>query len=306
MEDNICAPKKYDPENNTCFSLDQLVELVKAYNRHITKKKLKPYVDENKLEIKYQTVEPIEIRNDKKYLLTQLKKRFDHICGDNESCLTKQEFMNEIAVEMRDDIKNAFRPQGPKKSNEWLSTFDINNIMVQYEDIYPEFRFLGAVPLDCDELSFCTLYDLDFDVCLTDGIRYLGIIFNLDRYGQPGSHWVTLFIDLHEGEICFCDSNGNPPVHNIKKIIEKFMDFYLRKTGNKATYKCNKNAYQQDDTECGVYSCNFIIRKLAGESFESIVNNPLSFREINSCRNAYFRNKPSKYPTHAKCNPIRP
>ncbi len=51
--------------------------------------------------------------------------------------------MNEIVGEMRESILNdTFRAEGPASATEWLSTIDINNIMSQYEKVYPHFKFL--------------------------------------------------------------------------------------------------------------------------------------------------------------------
>lgn len=293
---NICAPQKYDKENNTCFTIEQLMEMASAYNRYLAKQKLQNAMTTD--------IPFINIKPDKKYLLRELKKRFDKICGINEICLTKQSFMNEIVKEMREELENdTFRPEGPKAAHEWLSTFDINNFMKQYQKIYPDFIFFGAVPLNCEQLSFCSLFKIDFDKYRKQKINYLGIIFNLDRYGEPGSHWVTVFIDMKNGEINFCDSTGKPPREDILTFINKFLDYYQNIDGKKAIYKYNKIAYQMDNSECGIYASNFIIRRLAGESFDSIVNNYLSFKDINSCRNAYFRNAISDQRPHPKCDP---
>ena len=296
MTQNICAPKKYS--NNSCFNLKQLMELASAYNRFLVKSKLNPNDKRT-----FKGADLIDVKPNSTYLLLELRKRFNKICNGDDICLVHQAFMNEIITEVRDDIlNNSFRPMGPKNPTEWLSTFDINNIMEQYEKIYDNFKFLGAVPLDCNELKHCSLYNLNFDN-FDKNIRYIAVIFNLDKYGQSGSHWVTLFIDLN-GEIYFCDSIGKPPNEYIQKIINNFLNYYKSKTGTNAIYKYNKNSYQKDETECGVYACNFIIRKLGGESFEEIVNNPLTFKEINSCRNLYFRNKPSAHKIHKKCEII--
>jgi len=299
MPKNICAPNKYDPENNTCFAIDQLVEIAKAYNRHVTKTKLDPVSKQ-----KYDGANLIKIKSDKTYLLSELKKRFDNICHGDEYCMTQQSFMNEIVGEIRDDItNNTFRTKGPDNSKEWLSTVDIDNIMSQYENIYPNFKFFGAVPLNCDELPFCSLYKLDFGNYIKNKFVDLAIIFNLDKYGQPGSHWVALFIELRNGKIYYCDSTGKRPMENIQQIIDQFIEFHKNKTGKSAVYKYNDKSYQQDSSECGIYACNFIIRKLAGEKFEDIINHALNFEEINSCRNIYFRNNTSKFKSHAKCDP---
>lgn len=299
MNANMCAPGKYDSKNNTCFTVEQLTEMVGAYNRYMTKTQLNPRQERTS-----GGADLINIKVDKKYLLSELRKRFETICKNDEVCLTQQAFMNEIVKEMRDDIINdTFRSIGPTNPKEWLSTDDINNIMSQYENVHPNFKFFGAVPLNCDELSFCSLYKLDFDKYVHDNIDYVGVVFNLDRHGQPGSHWVALFIDIKHGEINFCDSNGRQPVDNISEIINQFTKFYKKKTGTDAKYKYNTIPYQKDGSECGVYSCNFIIRKLSGESFDQIVGNALNFKNINSCRNAYFRNMPSSYRVHNKCDP---
>lgn len=297
MDKTICAPGKYDKKNKTCLTTNQLVQMAKAYNRFSAKNMLNPN------HIKNMNGGLIDIKNDKNFLLKQFKNIMDNVCNDSEICWTKQNFMNEVVKEMREDIGKNFRPNGPENPKEWLSTSDINDIMTQYQEIYPDFIFLGAVPLDCDNLSFCKLYNLNFAEYQKKKINQLGIIFNLDKYGQPGSHWVSLYINLKSGEICFCDSIGNEPIQNVNTIIKSFKKFYQNLTGSQATCHINTNPYQQDESECGIYSCNFLIRKLSGEDFDSIVNNPLTFKEINSCRNVYFNNKPSQYEPHIKCDP---
>lgn len=301
MNTDICAPRKYDSKNDTCFTIEQLMEMARAYNRYISKVKLSP-----KKMMEIGGAELIQITHDKPYLLNEFRTRFKTICDESELCITQQAFMKEIVDEMHDDILfGTIRPTGPDNPKEWLSTNDINAIMKQYENVYDDFKFFGAVPLNCNELSFCSLFKLNFDKYEKQRINKLGIIFNLDKYGEPGSHWVALFIDIAAGEIYFCDSMGHEPTDNIKKIIEQFQKFYKKKTGKDAIYEYNTHSYQKDGSECGVYSCNFIIRKLAGETFKQIVEKPLAFKQINSCRNVYFSNKPSKFEPNEYCDPMK-
>ena len=297
MKDN-CAPGKYDKKHNTCFDIDQLMLMAQAYNRFLTKNHFNPS------NVKKVDSGLIEIKRDKYFLLLQFKKIFDNVCKESQECWSNQEFMNQIVDEMKNDIiNNTFRPIGPTNPNEWLSTSDINNIMYQYQNIYSDFIFLGAVPLNCDDFEFCALHRLKFADYEKKRIKQLAIIFNLDRYGEPGSHWVALYMNLSNGEICFCDSNGKQPVDNINNIINNFKKYFKNKTGKNATCHVNIKSYQKDGSECGVYSCNFIIRKLAGESFDSIIKNSLSFKQINSCRNIYFRNGTSIHDPTLGCDP---
>lgn len=294
---NHCAPGKFDSKNNTCFTIDQLLEMSKAYNRYLTINKF----TEGNLN---KSAKLIDIRNDKKYLLKELYKRFNNICKNNEKCITKQDFMNEIVKEMREDIlNNTFRPEGPEKSTEWLTTNNINKIMEQYEKKYSNFKFLGAVPLDCNEVSFCSLYQLDYNDLLEKNKTKIGIVFNHDKFGSPGSHWVALFIDISKGELNFTDSSGSGPIKNILQVIKEFKKWYKKNFNKNAIVKINNKKYQTDSSECGVYSINFIIQRLAGNTFEDIISKPLKFEEINSCRNVYFNNKPSKFNINEKCDP---
>ena len=296
---NICAPDKYDKNSKSCFTTNQLIEMTKAYNRYVTKQRMAPSRNNN-----FNNAELIKIKSDKEYLIDNLMKRFNNVCNGNEICLTQQDFMNDVLKEVRDDIENdTFRPNGPAKSTEWLSTTDINNIMKQYETVFPGFKFMGAVPLDCNDHSFCSLYQINFNEHENNGITKMGVVFNHDRYGESGSHWVALYINIEAGEIYFCDSMGKEPIGNIKHVIKSYMDYYKKKTGTNAIYRQNTKSYQKDQSECGVYSCNFIIRNLNGEKFEDIVNNPLTFQGINSCRNVYFRNKTSKFKENPMCDP---
>jgi hypothetical protein len=284
MNKNACAPGMYDDANNTCFSLEQLVELAGAYNRYITKMSLSP---KNMSKNNRTAIKSITIKKDKKYLLNELRNRFESVCHGSDVCMTKQMFMNEI-VHKEYIIESALRPEGPGKRKEWLVTRDITAILDQYESIYPNFKFIGTVPSDCSILDYCPLFNFDFQSKLDEGITRLGIVFNHDTHDEDGSHWVSMFIDLKKKELYFCDSAGGNPVGKINQVIKDFKKW----AGPNSVYKKNIKKYQKDKSECGVYSCNFIIRLLGGESFEDVVNNPLRFEEINSCRNKYFSNTP--------------
>ena len=52
----------------------------------------------------------------------------------------------------------------------------------------------------------------------------------------------------------------------------------------------NKVQHQFKNTECGVYSINFIVRLVGGETFDEITHNILKDDFMNKCSNTYFRN----------------
>lgn len=239
-----------------------LIEFALAFNKYIETKNIKPII---------VTVAPV-------YIYAQLQDGFNKLGGLSESLVA--------------EIDKLVRPIGPAKDTQWLSNFDIMNAMSKYEKDNPDFQFFGAVPLDCESYGFCPLKSVDFNQA-----HKIGIIYNLDRYGQKGSHWVALYADVDKCEIYFSDSAGKPPRPNIQSFIDRF----IAHCGNKAVYKYNTKAYQKDDTECGVYSINFIVRLLNGDKYEDIIKTAPTFEQINSCRNVYFANQTSKYVSGYKC-----
>ena len=278
-----CAPGKKFTEGS-CFTVDNLVQIAEEFNKQHPKKSF-------------------SIIKDKKYLLKHLTSKLsknyncnDEICWLNTS-LVKNLNNNEIQY-------YTFRPEGPDGQYEWLSTTDINNVMHQYEEKYPEFNFLGAVPYDFEDLEGLDTYQLDFDDLLEEGKSKIGLVINLDTHDKSGSHWVGLYSDLLNRKIYFFDSFAKKPGKRIRNFIAKIFEYTYNKKhntnlnidkilkgGNLSKYdvRYNKVQHQFKNSECGVYSMNFIIRLLNGETFDEIVNNVTKDDAMNACRRVYFR-----------------
>ena len=62
------------------------------------------------------------------------------------------------------------------------------------------------------------------------------------------------------------------------------------------TIDYNRNRHQYKNSECGVYSLNFILRLLNGHTFEEISKNKVLDDDINKCRDTYFRFEKNKNP----------
>jgi len=273
-----CAPeKKY--KDGTCFSLNNLCSLVRAYNE----------VNDNIIELKFNVPED-QRREYRKYLLQQLTDRLKNICKD-QLCWLKQEFVKKMSVQEQNDILyNTHRPSGPQGKFTWLNTINLDEVMSQYENMYPEFKYLGTVPMDFDYLEEkYRLSKYNYDEFLDKNIYKFGVIFNLDKSNQSGSHWVALYADMKDGIITFFDSYGMDPTKEIK-ILMNAMGQYCKNP----TYEQNTKRHQYKNSECGVYSINFIARRLAGETLQDISKERLKDESVNLCRAVYFKNKPDR------------
>ncbi len=177
--------------------------------------------------------------------------------------------------------------------------------MDQYQKKYPDFMFLGAVPVDFDELPELGIKDLNFKELSAKGKKRIGIIFNLDEHYKNGSHWVAGFTDIDKGQVYFFDSYGIGPEPRIRKLLRRMarQSQDILRTGGQQEgvsgagpergkvsldVRYNKHRHQFGNSECGVYSINFILRLLQGETFDVITENVTKDDTINKCRNTYF------------------
>jgi len=298
-----CAPdKKYT--SNSCFSYESLIEIGKNYNKKNSNK--------------------INIDLSKEDLVKELEIRLSDKCSD-QICWLR----HDIVKELRNKEINSytFRPTGPDKQYEWLNTININEVIDQYHKLYPEFLYLGAVPSDFEDLELLGISNLDFKELEKNNKYKIGLVINLDEHYKSGSHWVGLFFNLKEYQIYYFDSVGKSPIKRLKIFINKIIKYLYYKKYNESLNinnflnKLKKNIskfeifdksnkyniiynniinnmdirynniqHQYKNSECGVYSINFITRIINGEPFDNIINNPTSDDEINKYREMYFRN----------------
>ena len=253
--------------NKTCMKMDTLKKLVK----HINKDKRF-----NNIEItKYNS-------KNKEKLIKKIKKELS--CSTNlDFCVLKKE------DEFYDILKKDFKPKGPIKNEEWLSTLDIMKVMEQYEEKYKDFEFLGPFPID-----FHFLYKDFMNINIKKLIKNhkkLGIIFNTDDSNGSGEHWISLFLDLKDKTICFFDSSSDKPPKEIKKLITQLKRSCKKEYKTDMKIIINEKQFQYDNSSCGIYSLFFIISRLEGKSCNYLFdkNSKICDKLMYKKRKEYFR-----------------
>jgi len=294
--DEKCAPSKTF-KDGSCLSLKSLKEIGENYNK--------------------KNQDKIKISDNKNDLVEQLEKKLAKTC-DNQTCWLRLDVVQGIENEkIKEEIEeNTFRPEGPKKKYEWLSTTDINSVIAQYQEKYKNFLFLGAVPADFEDLPVLGISNLNFEELEKEGKTKIGLVINLDDHTQGGSHWVGLFTDLQKNQIYYFDSFAKKPSNKTRKFINRILKYLYKKKYDKSIkinkllnvlkgkdqdsklateltnfdIRYNTVQHQLNNSECGVYSTNFIIRSVDGESFDDITKNINRDDKMNKCRGVYFRN----------------
>lgn len=280
-----CAPgQKY--EAGSCARLVVLIEMAKAYNQSLNLGINDPDSELIRLNSNLENLNPQKYKT---YLINELEKRIGDKCT-TQKCWTKQEFVRYMESKAREEfIKHTFRPDSPQGRFEWLGTFDINDVMAQYYTSDKGFKFFGAVPMDFADINL-EIGSADYEKYYKKGINKLGVVFNLDNHNQSGSHWTAMYTDLDKGNIFYFDSFGTKPEPRVRTLMRQ-QARYLESIGknvNTIRVDYNKVQHQHGNSECGVYSINFLIRMARGDDFDTLCNNPVSDKQINKCRKVYF------------------
>lgn len=274
---------------DSCLSDEGLMVLVNAWNKtHPTDKIItRKNESEDKTWIKLKT----KLR---KYLKPD-ESNAEHKWFDLE--FVRQVLGDEKAEEYKDEFYGPEAPDSWKTNiNTWLNTRNINDKMEQYEDKYGDFSFYGASPIDFDlksDSGKCLVNDL-CNINLAEHIRkghkFIGVVFNLDKHDQGGSHWISMFINLPLAEINFWDSYAKPPPQEVNDLINKLINQGKNLKKNKINFKknINRRRHQFKTSECGMYSCNFIIQQLEGKTFQEVCNNIINDDKMTRKRLEFF------------------
>ena len=287
MKKMNCSPfvENQKADETTCYTNGILMEIRNAFNAQ---------PKNNKSPIK---------SNNPKIILYQLRKRMSKTCK-KEKC-----WLSMLSPEQQKVVDEmVFAPEKPPEwksnPNEWLSNYDILKVLKQYEKSTPTFKFIEPTPIDFDTV----LTENGSEKCVTDDLchfslkyyiehnyKQIGIIFNLDKHDQKGSHWVSLFIDIEHSFIFYFDSAANRTPKEIQAFVEKIKEQSLEIGERKKYYYYENypNNHQRSNSECGMYSLNFIItmldkHKYVKSKIRLFKEQKIPDKHMRMLRNVYF------------------
>lgn len=270
---------------NSCLSRSDLIEIADAWNKNSKKNKNKKNL------IKYTK------KTSGKQLWHEINNRLKQQCND-EYCWINQNFAKDDkdVQSLHENFKTEMPNEWVTDNDMWLNTLDIDAALTPYERKYDNFEFIGPVPIDFDtrvENSQCVSNELcriNIPDMAKRGMSKLGVVFNLDKHTESGSHWVALYMSLPDNIICYWDSFAMPPPDEVVKLVDRLIK-QSAKIGYKLKFKKNTIRHQYKNTECGVYCIHFIISLLEGDKFESVCKNIIPDAKMNEYRKIFFRTK---------------
>jgi len=206
-----------------------------------------------------------------KHWLTRRTRCKSERCWVEKSHLDKNE--------KKEIFNNFFRPKMPEEwsenEREWLDTLNIENVLKQYEESNPEFKFYGANPIDFSAANPYKKGSIERKECLKDDIckinlknleasgkTKLGFVYNMDPSNKGGSHWVASFTDIPAHRSYYFDSYGMKVLPQVARFMRA-----LTLQDPKMRLLYNARRFQFRESECGMYCIYFIIRMLEGADF---------------------------------------
>jgi len=294
-----------------CYSLKSLLLIANAWN-YLNPLKNKIIINKNEMnnsDIIFQKLE----KKFNRYTITLNNNYWawvDIIKLINKN--TKNNYrINKIMTEIE---KNDLRPAQPEEwidnKYEWLSNFDIENVLNQFdrkEDL--AYKFHGVFTIDFgikNENTNTCKYDSNCNIniknLIKSGKKYLGFITNLCKHDEPGSHWTSSFFvldpSLKSYGAYYYDSVNRPIPKLLKPVFEDIQkqmnNIYPNKKFN---IKISNVKHQNSNTECGVFSIAFQRRWLVllykdknNASFNKVINfNKMNDNVMYLLRNVFFR-----------------
>ena len=203
----------------------------------------------------------------------------------NERCWIHASY---LSASDRAELEQDFKPPIPRGANEWLRTSDIDKVLEQYTKVYPSFAWLGTHPINFADPSYPKskrFRPLNVTALKRKGVKKAAMVLNLDRYGEPGSHWVAVLLDLPRYRVEYFDSLGDAAPPEIQEFVKRLNS---RARGGKWKLIVNDRTHQLLDSECGVYSIHFILKRLEGQSFRDVASDIKRDDEMNRKRGVFF------------------
>ena len=252
---SFCSPSAKDEVK--CFDDKDLLKIIQIYNKHVEKK-----ISE-KTKNKYNAI------NSKLKDILGNKNHFLWIDYISQYCsYTDSKILENIA-------DKRLMPKKPSEwylnKTAWLSNFDIENVLEHYHRTKKfKYEFVGVFTVDFalkNEDGSCKFYRNkcvpDIPKNIKDGKKYLGIVTNLDRNDQSGSHWTSIFIvidkDLPSYGIYYYDSVGSGIPSLIMIYLRETQKQLYKLNGKQCRIKSNKKQFQHSNTECGMFSITYQI-----------------------------------------------
>ena len=224
-------------------------------------------------------------------IVEQLGKKLN--C-DKESCiLAKKEFKEYAGDQLvKNNLKN-FKPEGPAKTFDLLSNFNIDDVMSQWDQKFGgNFLHIEFQMRDFEKVR-TRLATINLAREIRSGKKTFGVVLNTDYSVGPGIHWFCLFGDFRDPKqytLEFFNSSGNLPLPEVQAWLHKTKAVLEKETNvDTKIIIVTRMEHQKDEHSCGPYSLFYIWCRLHGIPYQFFGNNRIPDELMHEYRKHLFR-----------------
>jgi hypothetical protein len=169
--------------------------------------------------------------------------------------------------------------------------YHIDFQMIDFMELKTPLATLNLAKFLSPKDSSLFLSQSDKNAALPKNKNKIGCVLNTDVSTGKGIHWFCVFIDMSKDVISieFFNSSGNKP----KPPVHQWM-IQMEEQCNNMGKKCERiiasqNRHQYSDTECGPYSCYYILSRIQDVPYQYFMNNRIPDEKVTELRKQIFR-----------------
>lgn len=233
-----------------------------------------------------------KIIKDTKDITKNLKKIYN--CETDSCLLKRREVINVIGYDTANyQLKENFKPDGPLDKNEWLSNYDIDDVLKQFskKKDNANFKHISFQMRDFEKVG-SELATTDFIKEYENGVRCFGVILNDDVSTGKGTHWTAMFGDFRKEPFTIehFNSSGAGPKNEVRVWMAKTKMLLEKHFNTKVVVvEVSKVQHQMDNSSCGPYSLYYIISRLENIPYEKFQEKRIPDSEMWEFRKVLFR-----------------
>ncbi len=189
---------------------------------------------------------------------------------DTDMCV----FRKHLKGDLIGHIQKFYRPKGPSDNLDWLSNFQIQDVLEQLSKKIPGFEYPNCQMRDFAKVK-TELARVDIHELFSRGAKYYGVVMNTDVSSGTGEHWNVLMVSKIDNKIHieFFDSTARNIPSEVNTWILQTAE-KLRLKGHTVVIDRNYGVeLQKEDHSCGIWSLIYIFARVSGMSISQILRN---------------------------------
>lgn len=216
-------------------------------------------------------------------------------CDGTESCVLSHPKFESVAgyEKLKKEKETRMMPYGPRDNTALLDNNNIDNVLDAYTKKIPDFHHINfrmidfaltephefkekynSQPLEDVKSSLLTFLSPEF---FNGSKKCMGVVLNTDVHTGGGIHWFALFFDFRNRNsitLEYFNSSGNIPTEEVHSYLITFQRKVCKAfpTSKCTIERVSSVQLQNSQTECGVYSCYFVISRAEGVSLNDFRN----------------------------------